>query len=101
MRFLHAGSTVGKLLFAMKAGEGAFHFDAADGALTFAPKAEAAVTFNSSAGFASSLHEQISNSALLSDSPAYHPLDAFGGRGSAGDGATPDLLSVGHAPGGG
>ena len=100
MRFLHAGSTVGKLLFAMKAGEGAFHFDAADGALTFAPKAEAAVTFNSSAGFASSLHEQIFNSAFLSDS-LYHPLDAFGGRGSAGAGATPDLLSVGHAPGGG
>jgi hypothetical protein len=75
------------LLFAMKAGQGAFHFDATDGALTFAPNA------------AASIQEQIFNSALLSGSLAHHGLDAIDGRGSAGAGATPDLLSVGHAPG--
>ena len=60
---------------------------------------DAVVSFNPSAASAVSIHEEISNSALLSDSPAYHPLDAFGGRGSAGASATPDLWSVGHAPG--
>jgi hypothetical protein len=37
VRFLQAGKSVGSLRFAMKADQGAFHFDAADGALTFAP----------------------------------------------------------------
>jgi fibronectin-binding autotransporter adhesin len=59
------------------------------------------VTFDPSGGSAASIQEQIFNSALLSDSLAYHPLGALGGRGSAVAGATPDLLSVGHAPGGG
>jgi hypothetical protein len=85
VRFLEAGKTVGSLRFAMKAGQGTFHFDAADGALTFAPKA---------AGV--SIQEQVFNSALLSGSSAYHSLDAIGERG----GATTDLFSVGHRPSG-
>jgi hypothetical protein len=47
---------------------------------------------------ATAVQEHIFNSALLSDSLGYH-LGATGDRGSAGAGATPDLLSVGHAPG--
>ena len=96
VRFLHAGKTVGSLRFAMKAGQGTFHFDAADGALTFAPKADADVTFNSSGGSAASVQEQIFNSALLSDSLGHHAPEAIVERGSA----TPDLWSVGHAPAG-
>ena len=60
----------------------------------------AIVTFNPSGGSAASIQEQIVNSALLSDSPGHHALDAFGGRGSAIGSATPDLWSVGHGPGG-
>ena len=56
----------------------------------------AVVTFNPSSGSAASAHEQIFNSALLSDSLGYHAPEAIGGRGSA----TPDLLSVGHGPSG-
>jgi hypothetical protein len=44
---------------------------------------------------AAAVQEHIFNSALLSDSFAYHGLDAIGER----RGATPDLWSVGHAPG--
>ena len=44
VRFLQAGKTVGSLRFAMKAGQGKFHFDAADGALTFAPTQAACET---------------------------------------------------------
>ena len=40
--FLQAGKTVGSLRFAMEAGLGTFNFDAADGALTFAPTLQAA-----------------------------------------------------------
>ncbi len=65
---------------------------------TFAGGTE--VTFNPSGGSAASVQEQIFDSALLSDSLGYHTLDAIGGRGSAIGGATPDLWSVGHAPGG-
>ena len=56
----------------------------------------AVVTFKPSKGSAASAQEQISNSALLSNSPGYHAAEAVGGRGSA----TPDLWSVGHASGG-
>jgi hypothetical protein len=59
------------------------------------------VSYNPSGGSAASIQEQIFNSALLSDSLGYHGLGAVGGRGSAGASATPDLLSVGHGPGGG
>ena len=62
VRFLQAGKTVGSLRFAMKADQGTFHFDAADGALTFTPKADAVVAFNSSGGSGASIHEQIFNS---------------------------------------
>ena len=62
------------------------------------PTAEAA-SDPTGGGTLASLHEQIFNSALLSDTLAYHPLDAIGGRGSAIGSATPDLLSVGHGPG--
>jgi T5SS/PEP-CTERM-associated repeat protein len=94
VRFLQAGKTVGSLHFAMKAGQGEFNFDAADGALTFAPEAA------NETALSASIQEQIFNSAPLSDSSAYHGLEAIGGRGSAGAGVTPDLWSVGHAPGG-
>ena len=57
------------------------------------------MTFKPSKASAASVDEQIFNSALLSDTLAYHPLDAIGGRGSAIGSATPDLWSVGHGPG--
>ena len=41
----------------------------------------AVVTFNPSSGSAASAHEQIFNSALLSDSLGYHAPEAIGGRG--------------------
>ena len=56
----------------------------------------AVVTFKPSKGSAASVQEQIFNSALLSDSLVHYAPEAVGGRG----GATADLLSVGHAPGG-
>jgi T5SS/PEP-CTERM-associated repeat protein len=62
VRFLQAGKTVGKLLFAMKAGQGAFHFDAADGALTLTPKAAAETLLS-----ASELDGQVSAYALPLD----------------------------------
>ena len=94
VRFRQASKTVGTLHFAMKAGQGSFHFDAADGALTFAPKVA------SETGNGGAVQEQIFELALLSDLLGYRSWDAVGGRGSAGAGATSDLWSVGHGPGG-
>jgi hypothetical protein len=94
VRFLQAGKAVGSLHFAMKAGQGSFHFDAAEGALTFAPKVA------SETGDCGAVPQQVFDSALLSDSLGYHSPDAVGGRGSAAAGAASDLWSVGHGPGG-
>ena len=61
----------------------------------------AVVSYRPSKASTASLHEQIFNSALLSDTLAYHPLDAIAGRGwKIGSATPPDLWSVGTGPAG-
>ena len=60
----------------------------------------AVVTFKPSKGSAASVQEQISSSALLSDSLGHYAPEAIGERGSAIGSATTNLWSVGHGPGG-
>ena len=78
---------------------GTLHFKGSYNSLNFHLKTYAGGTFvhfNPSGGSAGRIQEQISNSALLSDSPGYHAPEAIGERSSG----TPELWSVGHAPGG-
>ena len=91
VRFLEAGKTVGSLLFAMKAGQGAFHFDATDGALTFAPNAASETVLRASELIAQASAYVLPLDVLLANSASVAfptgALDPFVG----------DLMLAGHS----
>jgi hypothetical protein len=91
VRFRNAGESVGSLRFAMKAGQGTFHFDAADGALTFAPKAASETALS-----ASELGAQASAYALPLDVLFANSAGVAYPTGAALDPFIGDLMLAGH-----